>query len=66
MSDTDHALPALVARLETLLARPVYFREILDEAADLPYRTVLLAWSEIRVRHALERDELGRYFLPEI
>ena len=54
--------PALVRRIEECLREPVYFRDILDATRDQNYRAVLLAWSEIRTRHALERDEHGRYW----
>ena len=36
--------------------------DILDATRDQKYRAVLLAWSDIRTRHALERDEHGRYW----
>jgi hypothetical protein len=57
--------PALVERIEGYLRKPVYFRDILDATRDQKYRAVLLAWSEIRARHALERDEQGRYWRVE-
>jgi hypothetical protein len=57
-------LPELVARIETVLAQPVYFREVLDATAGHRYRDLLTAWSEVRIRHVLERDERGRYCLP--
>jgi hypothetical protein len=46
--------PALVMRIEACLREPVYFRDILDATRDQKYRAVLLAWSDIRTRHALE------------
>jgi hypothetical protein len=49
--------PALVKRIEASLREPVYFRDILDATRDHKYRAVLLAWSDIRTRHALERDD---------
>lgn len=54
----------LVRRIEAMLARPVHFNDVLEAAAEAPYRDVLRAWSEIRTRHELQRDELGRYLLP--
>lgn len=62
---TDVALPApeIVRRIEEVLAEPVYFREVLDATAAHRYRDVLAAWSEVRRRHALQRDERGRYCL---
>lgn len=63
---TDVASPAseLVRRIEEVLAEPVYFREVLDATVTHRYRDVLTAWSEVRKRHALQRDERGRYCLP--
>jgi ribosomal protein L39E len=52
----------LVKRIEECLRKPVYFRDILDVTRDQKYRAVLQAWSEIRTRYSLERDELGRYW----
>jgi hypothetical protein len=56
--------PELVRRIEEVLAEPAYFREVLDATATHRYRDVLSAWSEVRRRHALQRDERGRYCLP--
>ncbi len=65
MSTGRHADPALVRRIEECLREPIYFRDILDATRDQKYRAVLLAWSDIRTRHALERDEHGRYWRAE-
>jgi hypothetical protein len=54
--------PALVCRIEECLREPVYFRDILEATRDRGYRAVLLAWSDIRSRLELERDERGRYW----
>lgn len=62
MSAGDQADPALVKRIEECLRQPTYFRDILDATRDQKYRAVLLAWSDVRTRHALERDEHGRYW----
>jgi hypothetical protein len=51
----------LVERLEGLLTEWIYFHEVLSALADASYRTVLGAWSDVRERHDLERDEQGRY-----
>jgi hypothetical protein len=59
-SDAD-----LVAKIEELLRRPVFFRDVLAAARHEPYRAILRAWSEVRTRHALGRDEFGRYWLEE-
>jgi hypothetical protein len=57
------ASTALVAKIETLLKRPVYFSELLDALREQSYRDVLKAWSAVRQRHQLDRDERGRYWL---
>ena len=55
----------LVHKFLLLLARPVYFKEVLDCGADYAYRDVLMAWSDIREQNTLQRDEFGRYFLAD-
>jgi len=55
----------LVAKIEELLRRPIFFRDVLAALRSQPYRAILLAWSEIRTRHALARDEFGRYWLEK-
>jgi hypothetical protein len=55
----------LVAKIAGLLRQPVFFRDVLVATRDQPYRAILCAWSEIRTRHALARDEFGRYWLEE-
>lgn len=55
----------LVAKIEGLLRQPIYFRDVLAAARSQPYRAILSAWSDIRTRHTLARDELGRYWLEE-
>jgi len=47
-----------------LRARPVFFMDLVRAHRDAPYRTLLLAWGEVRGRHALSRDDEGHYFLP--
>jgi|LNFM01.2.fsa_nt_gb hypothetical protein len=59
----DRTDAALVREIETLLATPAYFRDVLVLAKDQPYRTILRAWSDVRTRLDLERDELGRYWI---
>jgi hypothetical protein len=63
MTDVASPPPGLVRQIERVLAEPVYFREVLDATASHRYRDVLAAWSEVRMRHALQRDERGRYSL---
>jgi hypothetical protein len=62
VTEGRRADPALVQRIEQCLREPIYFRDILDATRDQKYRAILLAWSDIRTRHALERDEYGRYW----
>ena len=54
----------LAARVEALLADWMYFHEVLSALSDHPYRAVLGAWSDVRERHDLQRDEQGRYKRP--
>ncbi|HET8727969.1 MAG TPA: hypothetical protein VFO41_10690 [Alphaproteobacteria bacterium] len=62
MTVGPQANEALVKRIEERLREPVYFRDIVAAASDQPYRALLQAWSEVRIRHRLERDEFGRYW----
>jgi hypothetical protein len=55
----------LVARVIALLQQPVYFWQVIDALSDETYRAVLVAWSEVRESHALDRDEHGRYWLKQ-
>jgi hypothetical protein len=63
VTDVASAPPGLVQQIEQVLAEPAYFREVLDATASCRYRDVLTAWSEVRMRHTLQRDERGRYCL---
>jgi len=63
MSETTDR--ALVADIERLLRKPVYFRDVLAAVGSHPYRAILRAWSDIRTRHSLSRDEFGRYWLEK-
>lgn len=54
----------LAGRIVQLLAEPVFFWQVLDALQDQPYRAILRAWSDVRERHPLDRDEHGRYRLP--
>ncbi|MPZ57743.1 MAG: hypothetical protein GEU91_14845 [Rhizobiales bacterium] len=65
MSAATHADPKLVKAIEDCLRKPVYFRDIVDATKDYRYRAVLLAWSDIRTRLTLERDEFGRYWMAK-
>jgi hypothetical protein len=47
----------------TLRSGPVFFMDLVRAHRDAPYRTLLLAWGQVRDRHRLSRDDDGRYFL---
>ena len=49
----------------TLRARPVFFMDLVRAYREAPYRTLLLAWGQVREGHRLSRDDDGRYFLEE-
>lgn len=59
---TQTADQKLVQSIEQALQQPIYFRDILSAHDSWPYRAILRAWSEIRSRHDLQRDEYGRYW----
>lgn len=63
------ASPAVDARIvkiiEDALRKPVFFRDIVEATKAQRYRAVLLAWSDVRSRLTLERDELGRYWVAK-
>jgi hypothetical protein len=52
----------IVRTIEEALTRPVYFRDIIEATKSQSYRAVLCAWSDVRSRLTLERDEFGRYW----
>jgi hypothetical protein len=64
-----NAVPAVDARIvkiiEDALRKPVYFRDIVEATKEHRYRAVLLAWSDVRSRLKLDRDELGRYWVAK-
>jgi len=49
----------------TLRAGPVFFMDLVRAHREAPYRTLLLAWGEVRDRHRLSRDDDGRYLLAD-
>lgn len=55
----------IVARIRGALQKPIYFSELLAELKDIPYRTILIAWGEVRETTSLERDLHGRYWTSE-
>lgn len=66
---TSSPAPAEVARMaeaieRALRERPLFFMDLVRAHRDAPYRTLLLAWGQVRERHRLARDDEGRYRLP--
>jgi len=49
----------------TLRAGPVFFMDLVRAHREAPYRTLLLAWGQVREQHKLSRDDDGRYFLTD-
>ncbi len=44
---------------------PRFFSDILRNFKTQPYRDILLAWSIIRLKNILKRDEEGHYLINE-
>lgn len=63
MSAVAAADPKIVKTIEDALRKPVLFRDIVEATKGYRYRAVLLAWSDVRSRLTLERDELGRFWV---
>ena len=63
MSAIVGANEELVRALEQFLKEPVFFRDVLDRFSGSEYRAVLRAWSDVRSRLQLSRDEAGRYWI---
>lgn len=66
---TSSPRPEDVGRMAEAIARalrerPLFFMDLVRAHRDAPYRTLLLAWGEVRERHRLARDDEGRYRLP--
>ena len=53
----------LVRDIEDVLTEPVFFKDILARFSGKEYRSILRAWSDIRSRVPLSRDESGRYWI---
>ncbi len=60
------AAVAQVAQTMTALLRekPVFFVDLVRALPGVPYRTLLLAWSQVLEANTLSRTEEGHYFLP--
>jgi hypothetical protein len=65
MSAAPAVDPKIVKTIEDALRKPVYFRDIVDATKEHRYRAVLLAWSDVRSRLTLERDDYGRYWCDQ-
>ncbi len=63
MRTTAHVDKDLVRSLEQLLKQPVFFKDVLVRFSGKRYREILRAWSDVRSRLELSRDELGRYWI---
>lgn len=55
----------LIVRIESYIENPVFFKDVLAEFDNYPYRKILEAWSDIRIRRPLDRDIHGRYSLSK-
>lgn len=57
--------PELATKVEQFInAEPHFFAEIITQFSDgYAYRDLLLAWSDIREKNILKRDQEGRYFI---
>ena len=66
MSAAIVADPDIVRIIEDALRKPVFFRDILAATRNHRYRSVLQAWSDVRSRLTLERDEQGRYWIGKL
>lgn len=62
MADVERMAEAITT---TLRAGPVFFMDLVRAHRAAPYRTLLLAWGEVRERHRLSRDDDGRYFIAD-
>ena len=61
MNTPDH--DTLVRAIEDVLTKPVFFKDVLARFSAREYRSILRAWSDIRARVSLSRDESGRYWI---
>ena len=50
--------------LRDLRTKPQQFSEIVDAHRDVAWRSFLRAWGEIRDANVLQRDDDGRYLIP--
>jgi len=46
-----------------LREKPVFFMDLVRAFPHIPYRTLLLAWGQVRERHRLSRDDEVHYVL---
>lgn len=50
---------------EEIRARPQQFSELAEAHREVPWRTFLRAWGEVRAADILTRDDYGRYLIKE-
>jgi hypothetical protein len=62
MTSDTNTNSSLVRKIEECLRQPIFFCDILAACDGHAYRSVLRAWSDVRERLPLERDEVGRYW----
>lgn len=48
-----------------LAERPRHFGELVEMHMDVPWREFLHAWGDVRAAAVLQRDDAGRYVVPE-
>jgi hypothetical protein len=51
--------------IEEIRARPQQFSELVEAHPDVPWRTFLRAWGELRSAGVLSRDDYGRYLIGD-
>lgn len=51
--------------VELANSHPIYYFDILDELKGADYRTIMLAFGQIRQKKLFTRDSQGRYILDE-
>ena len=52
----------MIAALKTT---PQHFHELADTHSEVPWRTFLQAWGELRAADILKRDEDGNYYIEK-
>ena len=55
--------PLAATMVNSLKTTHQQFHDLVDIHADIPWRTFLLAWGEIRAADILLRDDEGHYYI---